>query len=57
MPKVEMVFRGCGGGGGIRTDVQGELTAPGGRSRDSKSPNQAHHGTDSGDKGEKLAWN
>lgn len=52
-----MVFRGCGGGGGIRTDVQGKLTAPGGRSRDSKSPNQAHHGTDSGDKGEKLAWN
>ncbi len=44
------------GEGDIRTDVQGGLTGPGGRSRDSKSPNQAHHGTDSGDKGEKLAW-
>ncbi len=41
------------GEGSIGTDVHGGLTGPGGKSRDLKSPNQAHHGTD---KGEKLAW-
>lgn len=40
------------GEGDIGTDVHGGLTGPGGRSRDLKCPNQAHHGTD---KGEKLA--